>query len=171
MLIDKFNHTIDFWIKELEQYDFTQLCAKPTSTSWSVGQVYMHLIENTDWFIGQIKICVSTNDHSLEQSLPAAKAMFLNNDFPDEALEGPPSNADTLQPENKEQLMNCLLTLKTEINNVGRLISESQFNGKTKHPGLNYFSAREWFQFAEMHLRHHKRQKKRIDEFLRINKC
>ena len=27
--------------------------------------------------------------------------------------------------------------------------------GKTKHPGLNYFTAKEWLQFAEMHLRHH----------------
>jgi hypothetical protein len=38
--------------------------------------------------------------------------------------------------------------------------------GKTRHPGLLYFSAPEWLQFAEMHLRHHFLQKQRIDAFL-----
>jgi hypothetical protein len=38
--------------------------------------------------------------------------------------------------------------------------------GKTRHPGLLYFSALEWLRFAEMHMRHHFRQKKRIDEAL-----
>jgi hypothetical protein len=45
-------------------------------------------------------------------------------------------------------------------------ITESPFGGKTKHPGLGYFSAHEWLQFADMHFRHHLRQKKRIDDFL-----
>ncbi len=53
MLIDDFNHTIDIWIKELKQYDFIQLCAKPSPKSWSLGQVYMHLIEDTNYYIEQ----------------------------------------------------------------------------------------------------------------------
>ena len=92
--------------------------------------------------------------------------MLLNNDFPDEMLEGP-RNAYMPQPESKEQLMTDLLNLKTKMNNAATLISESPFHGKTRHPGiLNYFSANEWLQFADMHLRHHLRQKKRIDDFL-----
>jgi hypothetical protein len=63
--------------------------------------------------------------------------------------------------------MDYLIKLKTEITTIGILISTSQFRGKTKHPGLNYFNANEWFQFAEMHFRHHLRQKKRIEEFLK----
>jgi hypothetical protein len=41
--------------------------------------------------------------------------------------------------------------------------------GKTKYPGLNYFTAKEWLQFAGIHLRHHLKQKKRIDDFLKNN--
>lgn len=169
MLSKDFNHTIVTWIKELEQYNFIQLCARPSPNSWSLGQVYMHLIENSNYFLEQIRMCVTNNDNVLEEASADAKKMFLNNDFPDMVLEGPPSNLDTPQPESKEQLMRGLLNLKEEINNVGMLISKSPFKGKTKHPGLNYFNAAEWFQFAEMHFRHHLRQKKRIDEFLKTN--
>ena len=49
------------------------------------------------------------------------------------------------------------------------LMTARKYKGKTKHPGLGYFSAEEWLQFAEMHFRHHLRQKKRIDEFLKMD--
>jgi len=130
----------------------------------------MHLIDNSHYYIEQIISCVSHNDNVIEEASPKAQTMFLNNDFPDEVMEGPPENLDTPQPDSKEQLMSCLINLKEEVRNVEVLISESSFKGKTKHPGLGYFNANQWLQFAEMHFRHHLRQKKRIDRFLGINR-
>jgi hypothetical protein len=170
MLIENFDHTIDFWIKELEKYDFMELCTQPSSNNWSLGQVYMHLIENTEWFLEQVTISANTNDHEMEDASPAAREMFLNNNFPNAVMEGPPENANTPQPKSKEQILTDLMKLKAEIYTVGKLISETKFKGKTKHPGLRYFSASQWFQFAEMHFRHHLRQKTRIDNFLKTNR-
>lgn len=166
MLLENFNHTINIWITALQQYHFSQLCTKPFEKSWSPGQLYLHLIEDTNYYIEQIKLCVSSNDNEMEETSQFAKTMFLNNDFPYEVIEGAPDNAFIQQPGSKEQLMNDLMNLKNEMNAVAILISKSPFKGKTKHPGLNYFNAEEWLQFAEMHFRHHLRQKKRIDDFL-----
>ena len=168
MLIEDFNQTLDGWIKELEQYNITQLSGKPSATSWSLGQLYMHLIQSTHFFIKQIQICVSTDDNAKEESSANAKAMFLKNEFPDAILEGPPSNANTPQPVSKNQLVSELIHLKDEINKVEFLVGVSQFNGKTKHFGLGYFTANEWLQFAEMHFRHHLRQKKRLDDYIKL---
>ena len=167
MLAEDFNRTIDSWINALEQYSFGQLCIQPAPGSWSLGQVYMHLIDATNYFITQVNACLSNNDNMTELAHPAAKRMFLNNEFPDKILEGPPSNALTAQPGSKQQLMSRLMNLKDEITAIGIRISESPFKGKTKHPGLHYFDAREWLQFAEMHFRHHLRQKQRIDDYLK----
>lgn len=168
-LIENFGNTTDIWIKALAQYNFVQLCIQPAPGSWSLGQVYMHLINTTGYFIEQVKICLSTNDNAMEEASDAARLLFLNNDFPDEVLDGPPTNAYTPQPDNKEQLVRGLTNLKEDIIHVKKLLSESSCKGKTKHPGLHYFTAREWLHFAEMHLRHHLRQKKRIDAFLKTN--
>lgn len=170
MVIERLNQTIDIWVQELGLYDFGQLCAKPSPGSWSLGQVYMHLIDATDYFILQARICANTNDNARKESSTAAKKMFLKNDFPDMVLEGPPSNANTPQPETKDQLIHALQNLQKDIGLVGALVEKSACKGKTKHPGLNYFNAIEWLQFAEMHLRHHLRQKKRIDDYLRMKK-
>jgi DinB superfamily len=169
MLNKDFNQTPDNWIKELEKYSFAQLLAKPSPISWSLGQLYMHLIGATGYFVKQIKICTSNNDNINEEAFDNAKIMFRNDDFPDALLEGPPSNAKTPQPLSKEQLVTELTHLKNEIKNAEALISASQFKGKTKHFGLGYFTANEWLQFAEMHFRHHLRQKKRLDDFLKEN--
>jgi hypothetical protein len=167
-LLENFNRTISIWIRELDQYTFLQLCAKPSPDRWSLGQMYIHLISDCKYYIEQIKICVATHDHATDEASPNAKTMFLNNDFPDEVLEGSPDNAYIPQPHSKEQLINDLIKLKTDMNHAAIMISESPFDGKTKHPGLNYFSANEWLQFADMHFRHHLRQKKRIDDFLKM---
>jgi hypothetical protein len=169
MLSDDFNQALDLWITALDNYNITELTKKPSINNWSIGQVYMHLIENTTYYIEQIKICLSNSDNEFREASPVANAIFFSNDLPDTLIEGPPSNNNTPQPKCKEDLLNSLYYLRNEMNSLYPLISQSRFTGKTKHPGLLYFNAAEWFQFAEMHLRHHLRQKKRLDEFLKTS--
>jgi len=163
-----FNHTIDHWIAALDQYSLVRLLAKPAPGKWSIGQVYMHVISQTDYFLMQSKIAASTDDYRNEEMSPDAKSLFRRNEFPDVLLEGPPSNDHTPEPDGKEYLRNNLVRVKEEYSHASALISKSAFRGKAKHPGLGYFSAREWLQFADIHFRHHLRQKKRIDDFLKI---
>jgi len=166
---ESFNHNIDTWIKELERNNFLQISAKPSPASWSLGQVCMHLLSETGYFLEQVDICLSTNDNATEEMSPEGKTMFHNNEFPDEIIEGPPTNANTPQPGSKEELIDGFEKLKEGISKIEARMRKGVHKGKTKHPGLNYFNAAEWFQFAEMHFRHHHRQRKRIDEFLKRN--
>jgi hypothetical protein len=165
-LLKTFNLAINFWIGALEEYSFNQLCIKPPG-SWSIGQMYMHLLADTVFYMEQVKNCLCNTDQITEEASPTAQSMFRNNAFPDIIIEGAPSNAYIAQPESKEQLVKDLLNLKKEMNRLGALISQTTTLGKTKHPGLGYFSAVEWLQFAGMHFRHHVRQKERIDAVLK----
>jgi DinB superfamily len=169
MVNQDFIRVLEIWIKELEAFNFDQLCAKPSSHSWSLGQVSMHLLESTQYYLDQAMRCALSDDYVQEEMSSEAKIMFSNNAFPDEIIEGPPSNEATKQPTSKLELIRDLLKLKEEVNQVSRLISSSSRKGKTKHPGLNYFSSKEWFQFADMHFRHHLKQKERIEAFLKSN--
>ena len=166
MLTEHFNRTIDIWIHTIQQYNFEQLCAQPSANVWSVGQVCMHLINDTNWFIEQIKICISDNTNANEIMSPFAQAMFLNNAFPDERLTNS-ANANIPQPISKEILLQRFINLKKDMNDAAAQIANSTSTGKTKHPGLHYFNANEWLRFSEMHLRHHLKQKERIEMFLK----
>ena len=158
---------IDIWIKDLAQYSLDELTAKPAWNSWSMGQVYMHLILDTTYYLEQAEICANSNDHAFEEMSPVAQFFFKNGSFPDKAIQGSPKHMDIPQPTNKELLMDSLWALKNKFEQIQNMVANSVYNGKAKHPGLAYFNAKEWLQFAEMHFRHHIRQKKRIDVFLK----
>lgn len=158
--------TINTWLEELNRYSFAQLVAKPTLKNWSMGQLYMHLIDATGYFIRQAEICLSSTEHAAEEASAAARKMFAEDAFPDKLIEGPPSNKHTPQPESRELIIGQLDQLKKQLANIAPRFQADAGTGKTKHPGLHYFTAGEWLQFANMHMQHHFRQKKRIDAFL-----
>jgi len=169
MNTSNFEKTIDSWINSLENYSYQELSVKPGPQSWSLLQVIMHLIRENKFYEIQIEECLNNNENIGEEMKKEAKAMFENNAFPDQRLKGYDSGENLPLPANKEALEQQLLEMKNEMNLLWIKINNKAGNGKTGHPGLGYFNAKEWFQFAEMHLRHHLRQKARIDEFLRVN--
>ncbi|MBS1667011.1 MAG: DinB family protein [Bacteroidetes bacterium] len=157
---------IDIWIIALGEYSFDELIAKPAPDFWSIGQLYMHLIIETCYYLEQAMICASSNDDALNEMSSAAKNFFENNSFPKKRIQGSPEHAYIPQPTNNELIMDSLMDLKNKFAEAQIVVAKTGYKGKTKHPGLGYFNAIEWLQFAEMHLKHHISQKKRNDIFL-----
>lgn len=84
--------------------------------------------------------------------------MFRNNAFPDIRIEGDRSHAVMRQPDNKDELRTGMMEIRGAMARLAEEIALTEHHGKTRHPGLGYFSAAEWFQFADMHFRHHQKQ-------------
>ncbi|MEX6686812.1 DinB family protein [Danxiaibacter flavus] len=166
-LINDFNNTIDAWIAELGTFDFEKLITKPDAESWSLGQVYMHLINETDYYIEQIEASTNNNANLSQEMTDIGKSMFRSNAFPEVKIKGDPASTDKIQqPQSKTGLHDDMLALKQRMNRAAQSLVNTTATGKTQHPGLGYFSGPEWLQFADMHLRHHLRQKERIKNFL-----
>jgi hypothetical protein len=161
--------TIDHWIQALQQYSFVQLCAVPEKDSWSAGQLFNHLINDTRFYLQQARLAVSSDDNSNETAAAFAQTLFSNNAFPNQVIAGNPLNAFIPQPATKQQLTDDMNELKKEIIKLEQIIIKGSHKGKSRHPGLGYFSAVEWLQFADIHFRHHLRQKEKIDAFLKIS--
>lgn len=172
ILLGEFNKSIQQWIDHLDSYSIEMLQQRPQSGSWSLGQVYVHIIGDTTFYVEQIKTALSLNNLNAEKNMhKQAKVMFEQNGFPDMALENPFNDINLSQPQSKEELSQRLTLIKNEVNRLFTKVDLSTADGKTEHPGFAFFNALEWLQFAEMHMRHHLRQKKRIDEtlFQRLN--
>lgn len=163
----QFNKTIDTWIGHLNDYSYEALIAKPIPGSWSIGQVYVHIAEDTPWHVDQIKAALVTTADSDKEMHDDAKWMFTNNMFPDIQIEGASTNENVPQPASKEDLLRRFKSIREEVNELYRSHDFANSKGKIRHPGLLYFSALEWLRFTEMHMRHHLRQKRRVDEALK----
>ena len=167
MLKEKFDHTLDMWISELQKFSFDELCRKPSITSWSMSQVCMHLLKETDFYFGQAKICALTDNDDDKKMSANAEKLFNDSELSDVIIEGPDTNTEFTLPESKKWLIKRFEKLKNDAEIIAGLISKTSFHGKTSHPGFGYFGAHDWFKFAEIHMRHHLRQQKRIALFLK----
>lgn len=166
LLLQAFNETIQKWIDFLDDYTLEMLSQKPDDNSWSLGQVYTHITDDTTWFVEQMAAAMQTTADSEKEIHKHARTMLRNNSFPDMMIEGPAAGIFIKQPESKDEVLHKLLAIKTHVNDLYASFDPSKAIGKTPHPGLLYFNTLDWLQFAEMHMRHHFRQKKRIDEAL-----
>jgi hypothetical protein len=146
-----------------------ELLAKPNEESWSLGQVYMPLTNKTDYYTEQLESSLNDNQNSSEKMNVTAEDMFSKNEFPDEQIKNDPLiSAKIQQLIDKLHLEREFKELRVRMNAAWDRITVTS-SGKSKHPGLGYFTAQEWVQFADMYLRHHLHQKERIDIFLKRN--
>lgn len=165
----KIIENISFWENSLANYSEEDFKRKPSEDSWSIGQVYVHLIYGTLRFqIKEIEKCMANNDNEHGKKTMPAKITFLIKSFPPIKIKVPPSKEYTPpQPENKDGVIKNIAVLKGKIKELAEAIDKSQNKGKTKHPAFGYLNAVEWYALVGMHFKHHKAQKKRIDAFLK----
>ncbi|REA58897.1 DinB family protein [Dyadobacter luteus] len=169
LLLENFNRTIDTWLIALRKYSESDLTFKPEQ-GWSIGQLYIHLITDAGFYLEQISECLHTYENAELEPTEFGKQLFANNDFPDQIIVGASSNHLLPQPTNKARIQHAMQNLKEQYNNFYPRIIAHAPHSKTKHPGLGYFNSLQWFQFAEMHFRHHFRQKARIDQMINLSK-
>lgn len=163
---DQLQISIDYWIKTLEQLSYEELLVKPSPLAWSYGQLYQHLVEDTGYFFDQVEVCLCTAENKEASASGFGLKVLENNAFPDMQIKGNPMNDTIPQPASKEALLEGLRNLKIRAHELVARVAVEGGVGKTKHPGLGYFSAAQWLQFVDIHFRHHLAQKNRIDDFL-----
>jgi hypothetical protein len=89
-VLKKFNQRISIWEKGFDNYTLQQLLMKPDDENWSLGQVYVHLIDNTvQYNIKRIEICISSNKNAAGIKSPEGEMVYSCNAFPPVKLKSP----------------------------------------------------------------------------------
>ena len=167
MEIEDFNKTIDIWLNELNSFTLNQLLQKPDKTSWSLGQLYNHIINETNWYNGQIQIALTDDQNSNIAASESTRVLKERGSFEDKLFKGDPLITETIeQPKSIENIKSELEQLKTRTNELYTKMIEASTYGKSEHPGMGFMDCFEWLRYSEMHMRHHLKQKARIENFL-----
>ncbi|MBC9912988.1 SRPBCC domain-containing protein [Chitinophaga varians] len=158
----QFNDILQQWVASLNDYSLEMICRPTKAAAWTLGQVYMHIIDDTGWYVTQVATALASREHH-DQEVTEEGRHILANGFPDIQIAGPATNTFIPQPESLDQLRQGLLAIQESMTALCREGNFTAATGKTKHPGLGYFTAAEWLRFAALHMQHHLRQKERID--------
>lgn len=155
----KFNATINKWEKQLEEYSKEDFNHKPNPQTWSIGQVYEHVVSSTlNFHAKQIEICLLSNDNKNKSKTFIGWLSFIINRIPPIEIKIPPEeNIEPQQPQNKEDVSAKLNHVKQVFLELANKIDASKCLGKTNHPGMGYLNAKEWLKVIEMHFRYHEK--------------
>ena len=142
---------------ELKKYSDDQFAMKPSPESWSIGQVYEHLVIGAlNYHIQQIELCLLNDENQREKKTFLGKFIFSVNAFPPVRIKVPPSPTYTpKQQESKEKIKAGMMLLQKKLHDLSSEIDNAVHIGKTKHRALGYLGAKEWYQLIVMHFRHH----------------
>lgn len=162
---------IKHYIDSLGRYSEEQFQEKPSEEDWSIGQMYEHLVSSAFFFIKQINNCLNQENGSLEgeKNEHGIKSFEKYNSLPPikitvpKAWRGPDPIAKA-----KEEYKATLEKLTQKYQDLIELVDKNEHNYKNKHAAFGMLNAKEWYQNAEMHFRHHLRQQKEREEWLKI---
>ncbi len=162
---------IDSYIAMLDKFSLEQILQKPSETSWSIGQVYIHQwMAAKSFFFKNAAACLAKENTQTGRSKNwIARLVFLFKQFPTVKVKMPTKLAvEPRQPESKQQLLDKLNEIKTLADNYINQISQSDSNQKTKHPFFGYLNCGEWVSLCAIHFKHHKKQLKRIQKSIGV---
>ena len=129
---DTYSQITGPWESELEKYSDVQFAMKPFPESWSIGQVYEHLVMGAlNYHIKQIEQCLVNDENQREKKTFQGKLIFVIHAFPPIRIKVPPSPTYTpKQPESKEKIKAGMRLLQKKLNDLSVEIEKTVHGGK-----------------------------------------
>ncbi|MEK3780720.1 DinB family protein [Paenibacillus sp. FSL R5-0810] len=171
--LQAFESTVAIYLNELEHLELEQLHIKPDEEDWSIGQMYMHLIQSAQYLhLHNVDQCLAGNETAIESSgekTERGRAVFELGSFPPVRIRIPASPQYTpQQPASKEQLVEGLQGVVERMKRTEADLHQANSSRTIPHPGFGALNAKEWFLLVEMHYRHHLLQLDRLKKELSL---
>jgi hypothetical protein len=158
-------HTIEIYKDHLQHFSKDQLRHISAEGTWSLGQMYLHLIEVAFEYLENVEACSAASEEQKLGKTVAGEDLYKRGGFPPIKIKLPDNPENT--PSNtkkKEELMQGLIQVEKKMRVWEEKVIAINPNFKVKHGGFGWLNAREWFDLVDMHFRHHLRQKQELEE-------
>lgn len=158
---------IGYYQDQLQRYTLEQLRFRAPEQSWTIGQLYDHVISVALEFFSHIRTCAASTEVQPEGKTEIGEEVFRNMQYPPikiklpDAPEFVPRN-----PESKESIAAGLQYVQSLLADWRKQVFLINPGYKARHAGLGWLNAHEWYQLIDMHSRHHLRQKAELDQEL-----
>ncbi|MFS0554939.1 DinB family protein [Brevibacillus sp. 179-C9.3 HS] len=166
-ILNKFEDVTNHYLHELEGFSMEQLLQKPSEDEWSIGQMYLHLIQSARYMqLGSVEKCRQGGPAVAEAGsckTEIGQAIFAQGSLPPVRVKVPASPAYTpAQPDSKEQLRDGLNGVLAQMKELEPTLDDIPAQHTAPHPAFGDLTAKEWFAIVEMHYRHHLLQLNRL---------
>ena len=165
----KFESTLATWRARLGPRPEADFGRRPAGGGWCLGQVCDHLKSASDLLLGEAEKCArGEGERKGAQVMPAMITLFGS--LPPGRFKVPdkPELRKLAEPREltKDAALECLGAMGKRVTELRDPGAAAPRNLRRRHPAAGWMNAVQFYQVAEMHLRHHLRQLARIERAL-----
>ncbi len=169
-ILESYIQNVNKWTIEIDKYTDSEYYKKFGSKKWSISEIMSHLIATAN-ICAQKSIDCSNNLGEKRKAGIKTMMFSMMDSFPPIRIEikeipvGLESmyNPEELSKDDAKKGLNATIELMKKAESM---LKQADENIRIKHWAAGDFNAFQWFKSVEMHLRHHFRQKERIDKLL-----
>ncbi|WP_214769895.1 DinB family protein [Exiguobacterium sp. s39] len=160
------NELFTYYLQELDHYQPDSLIHHLDHDTWSISQMYDHLIVVSHEYLDEVESCqfapVTTSGKS-----PFGERLFAASAFPATPIRLPDAmNAPPDETAHVDRLRTRWLQLIDRHTALASIAESAPADQKTQHGGMGWLNATEWYALVTYHLAHHRHQKRRLDAAL-----
>lgn len=158
-VLKSFELTVERYLAELTKLNMDKLHRKLNEEDWSIGQMYVHLIQSAFMHLHNVEQCLAGSESTLnpaKKKTEQGKIVFKLEQFPAVRIKVPGSPTYTPKPpESMGHLVEGLHSVVERMRNTESVLHQAPVSHKILHPAFGALNAQEWFLLIEMHYRHH----------------
>ena len=171
-MLTKFERTVVAWRDRLGAIPEEVFAKQPADNGWSAGQICHHLSMASERLLAGARACTQSDGEQRGFSFLPALITSMGT-FPPAKIKVPdnlPEDWKPLaspEPTAKSTALEMLAVMEREMRELREPVDTASPKLRREHPAGGWMHARQWYQIAEMHLRHHLRQLGRLEKELR----
>jgi DinB superfamily len=159
--------TVSVYEKLLATISEEAFITTPGEGGWSYAEVYAHIFNSNMTCFQAIEKCIQGNAIESNDGLSfPVKLVFFFGRFPPGKFKVPDRLKDQVKKISKSEAHDLIRRFKDELSQITPKVDSASPDQKLKHPRLGLLNAVKWYEFIDIHTRHHRKQLGRISSGL-----
>lgn len=167
MKVEKVYHSVlniaENYRQTLDQLSAVNFQTEPPIGGWSYSEVYSHIFDSSLLSLMALSNCIQGDGKPKPTAFIVKMILFFGSLPPGRKYKAPPKIAVRVKKISIAAAQQFITDFELQLMQMYPKIKDADPKIKVKHPVLGYLNATQWLRFIEIHLKHHLKQLKRIE--------
>ncbi len=155
--------TVSAYEKLLTEVSDELFITTPQGGGWSYAEVFAHIFNSNITCIQAIDKCIQGVAVESDEGMSlGVRLVFFFGRFPPGKFKVPDRIKSQVRKISKQEAHELITLFKDQLSQITPLVENARSDQKIKHPRLGMLNAVKWYEFIDIHTRHHRKQLIRI---------
>jgi hypothetical protein len=155
--------TANAYLSKLQSFGPADFQKEPPMGGWSYSEVYNHIFDSSLLSLMALHHCIKGDGQLKPTALVVKAILFFGMLPPGRKFKAPPKIAARVKKISIAAAQQLITDFELQLAQLHPKIKDADGKMKTKHPVIGYLNAKQWLRFIQIHLEHHYKQIKRIE--------